>query len=325
MEFRFGGKFRLSRKLADGAFSEVYLGINVLKNEEVAIKLEKINSKNPQLIYESKIYKLLYGQRGIAKLHWCGVEGDNNVLVLDLLGLSLEELFRSCNKKFSLKTVLQIADEIIPLIEMFHNKALIHRDIKPDNFLTGIRTNANQIFMIDFGMCKKFRKGGSHIPYREGKKFIGTARYTSISAHLGIELSRRDDLESLAYTLLYFIKGSLPWQGVRAFTKKEKYDRIVEKKMSTSIESLCYGVPIELENLLRYARSLRFEDKPEYSHIKRQFRALAQRENLLYDFVFDWTILHSHQTVRPSRREEQKNDHIGRLRASSIDSAIMKN
>lgn len=174
-----------------------------------------------------------------------GEEGDYNVLIMDLLGPSLEDLFSFCGRKFQLKTTLMIADQLVTRVEYVHSKNYIHRDIKPDNFLIGLGKRSNQVFMIDFGLSKKFRdaKTHQHIPYKENKNLTGTARYASINAHLGIEQSRRDDLEAIGYVLIYFIKGKLPWQGVNAQNKAEKYHKIMEKKMSIPVEYLCLGIP----------------------------------------------------------------------------------
>eukprot|EP00742_Colponemidia_sp_Colp-10_P001312 GILJ01001414.1.p1 GENE.GILJ01001414.1~~GILJ01001414.1.p1 ORF type:complete len:411 (-),score=40.20 GILJ01001414.1:183-1415(-) len=293
MELRVGGKYRLGRKIGSGSFGDIYLGTNIQNGEEVAIKLEPVKSRHPQLLYESKLYKLLQGGVGVPTVHWYGVEGDYNVMVLDLLGPSLEDLFNFCSRKFSLKTVLMLADQMINRIEYVHAKSFIHRDIKPDNFLIGLGKKANQIFLIDFGLAKKYRdpKTQQHIPYRENKNLTGTARYASVNTHLGIEQSRRDDLEALGYVLMYFMRGSLPWQGLKATTKKEKYERIMEKKMSTPVEVLCKGYPSEFATYLNYCRSLRFEDRPDYAYLKRMFKDLFFRESYQYDFIFDWTIL----------------------------------
>jgi len=213
-------------------------------------------------------------------------------MVLDLLGPSLEDLFNFCNRKLSLKTVLLLADQCISRIEYVHAKSFIHRDIKPENFLMGIGKRGNQVNVIDFGLAKKYRdpKTHSHIPYRENKNLTGTARYASINTHLGVEQSRRDDMESLGYLMLYFCRGSLPWQGLKAATKKQKYDRIMEKKMTTPTEVLCRGFPNEFAIYLNYTRSLRFDDKPDYSYLRKIFRDLFVRESFQYDYVFDWTV-----------------------------------
>ncbi|XP_019234567.1 PREDICTED: casein kinase 1-like protein 2 [Nicotiana attenuata] len=298
MEPRVGNKFRLGRKIGSGSFGEIYLGTNVQTNEEVGVKLENVKTKHPQLLYESKLYKILQGGTGIPNLKWFGVEGDYNVLVMDLLGPSLEDLFNFCSRKLSLKTVLMLADQMINRVEFVHAKSFLHRDIKPDNFLMGLGRRANQVYVIDFGLAKKYRDSTTHqhIPYRENKNLTGTARYASMNTHLGIEQSRRDDLESLGYVLMYFLRGSLPWQGLKAGTKKQKYERISEKKVSTSIETLCRGYPTEFASYFHYCRSLRFEDKPDYAYLKRIFRDLFIREGFQFDYVFDWTILKYQQS-----------------------------
>ncbi|KAK9102534.1 hypothetical protein Sjap_019788 [Stephania japonica] len=251
MEPRVGNKFRLGRKIGSGSFGEIYLGTNIQNNEEVAIKLVT----------------------GIPNVRWFGVEGDYNVLVMDLLGPSLEDLFNFCSRKLSLKTVLMLADQMVDSSVLF-------------------------VYVIDFGLAKKYRDTSTHrhIPYRENKNLTGTARYASMNTHLGIEQSRRDDLESLGYVLMYFLRGSLPWQGLKAGTKKQKYEKISERKVSTSIEALCRGYPTEFASYFHYCRSLRFDDKPDYAYLKRIFRDLFIREGFQFDYVFDWTILKYQQS-----------------------------
>lgn len=184
----------------------------------MAIKLESVMAKKRQLEYEARVYKALAGGVGIPSVRWFGTECDYNAMVLDLLGPSLEDLFNFCNTKFSLKTVLLLADQLISRFQGVHEKSFIHRDIKPENLLMGVGRRGNQVNVIDFGLAKKYRdpKTHLHIPYRENKELTGTARYVSINTHLGVEQSRRDDLESLGYLFLYFLRGNLPWQGIKA-------------------------------------------------------------------------------------------------------------
>ncbi|RLN92166.1 hypothetical protein BBJ28_00016501, partial [Nothophytophthora sp. Chile5] len=340
LELRVGKKFRLGRKIGSGSFGDIYLGTNMTSGEEVGIKLESVKSKHPQLLYESKIYKILNGGRtlrvvplpsrkrrvspplavglvGVPNLHWFGVEGEYNVMVIDLLGPSLEDLFNYCGRRFQLKTVLMIADQLLCRLEYCHSKNFIHRDVKPDNFLIGLGKRAQIVHVIDFGLAKKYRdpKTHQHIPYRENKNLTGTARYASINTHVGIEQSRRDDLESLGYVYMYFIRGSLPWQGLKANTKKQKYEKIMEKKMNTPIEVLCKGYPAEFRAYFEYCRALRFDDKPDYAYLKRLFKELFFRKGFQFDAMFDWTVLN----LRSGRRERGTSGGEGERSSARVD------
>ncbi|XXG44005.1 hypothetical protein AAC387_Pa01g3909 [Persea americana] len=320
MEHVVGGKFKLGRKIGSGSFGELYLGVNIQSGEEVAIKLESVKTKHPQLHYESKLYMLLQGGTGVPHLKWFGVEGEYNAMVIDLLGPSLEDLFNYCNRKLTLKTVLMLADQLINRVEYMHSRGFLHRDIKPDNFLMGLGRRANQVYIIDYGLAKKYRdlQTHKHIPYRENKNLTGTARYASVNTHLGVEQSRRDDLESLGYVLMYFLRGSLPWQGLKAGTKKQKYDKISEKKMLTPVEVLCKSFPSEFISYFHYCRSLRFEDKPDYSYLKRLFRDLFIREGYQFDYVFDWTIL-KYPQIGSNPRARQSSGRTGATAGPSAE------
>ncbi|KAE8685044.1 Casein kinase I isoform epsilon [Hibiscus syriacus] len=290
MDHVIGGKFKLARKIGSGSFGELYLGVNVQTGEEVAVKMESVKTKHPQLHYESKLYMLLQGGTGIPRLRWFGLEANYNVMVIDLLGPSLEDLFNYCNRKLSLKTVLMLADQLISRVEIC----------------------TQEVYIIDYGLAKKYRdlQTHKHIPYRENKNLTGTARYASVNTHLGIEQSRRDDMESIGYVLLYFLRGSLPWQGLKTGTRKQKYDRITEKKVSTPIEVLCKSYPSEFVAYFHYCRSLRFEDKPDYSYLKRLFRDLFIREGYQFDYIFDWTLL-KYPQISSSSKERQSGGKAG--------------
>ncbi|KAB1204370.1 Casein kinase I isoform delta-like [Morella rubra] len=300
MERIVGEKYKLGRKLGSGSFGEIFLATHIDTCEIVAVKFENRKTKHPQLLYEAKVYNILQGESGIANMKWCGLDGDDNALIIDLLGPSLEDLYVYCGRKFSLKTVIMLADQMITRIEYVHSKGFLHRDIKPDNFLMGLGRKAILVYIIDFGLAKRYQDPTTnrHIPYRENKNLTGTARYASCNTHLGIEQSRRDDLESLGYVLLYFLRGSLPWQGLKGATKKQKYDKICEKKLSTPIEVLCKSHPVEFASYFHYCHSLTFDQTPDYGFLKRLFRDLFTREGFEFDYVFDWTILKYQQTQR---------------------------
>ncbi|TRY68791.1 hypothetical protein TCAL_08901 [Tigriopus californicus] len=308
LDIRIANKYRLGRKIGGGSFGDIYLAINIQTGEEVAIKLEQAKAKHPQLHIECKFYKVLQGGVGIPQVLHYGKEGDYRVMVMELLGPSLEDLFNFCQRKFSLKTVLLLADQMVSRIEFIHSKNFIHRDIKPDNFLMGLGKKGNLVFAIDFGLAKKFRDNRTHqhIPYRENKNLTGTARYASINTHLGIEQSRRDDMEALGYIFMYFLQGVLPWQGLKAKTKAQKYEKISEKKLSTSVEDLCKGQPTEFATYLNYCRSLRFEEKPDYGYLRQLIRNLFHRQGFSYDYVFDWNALKDNQTYRDDEGRERR-------------------
>jgi len=287
-----GGTYRLGRKLGCGSFGHVYLAVNMETGEELAAKIESSGGKSQMLIYEAKILRRLQGAPGFATLHYWNAEGDYNVMVMDMLGPSLKDLFYMCCQKFSMKTVLLLADQMLYRIQYLHSKGVIHRDIKPENFLIGRGRQANIIYLIDFGLSKRYRssKSQQHIPYTDNKSLTGTARYASINAHLGIEQSRRDDIEAIGYVLLYFLRGQLPWQHMpqEVHTKEEKYRKIMETKRATPIEKLCEGQPEVFASYLRNCHALRFEDRPDYGYLRRILKDHFLREGFVNDSMLDW-------------------------------------
>jgi len=285
------GQFMLEKKIGCGAFGQLYEGRDLKTGRKVAIKLESVKAKAPQLRYEAKLYRVLAGSTGIPGVHWFGTEGDYNALVMDLMGPSLEDLFDSCGRRFSLKTVLMLADEMLSRVEYLHDKMFLHRDLKPENFLIGTGEEASTVHMIDFGFAKKYcDKDGKHIPYKDGKGVIGTARYASIASHRGLEQGRCDDLEALGYVLMYFLRGNLPWQGIKAPTYSCWNKNIANVKTKEPNEELCKGYPIEFAEYFKHCRSLGFEERPDYAMLKQRFKDVALREGIMWDGIADWML-----------------------------------
>ncbi|KAL8802620.1 MAG: hypothetical protein Q9182_003711 [Xanthomendoza sp. 2 TL-2023] len=289
-----GVHYRVGKKIGEGSFGVIFEGTNLLNNQQVAIKFEPRKSDAPQLRDEYRTYKILVGCPGIPNVYYFGQEGLHNILVIDLLGPSLEDLFDHCNRRFTPKTVVMVAKQMLSRVQTIHEKNLIYRDIKPDNFLIGRPSSksANVIHVVDFGMAKQYRdpKTKQHIPYRERKSLSGTARYMSINTHLGREQSRRDDLEALGHVFMYFLRGGLPWQGLKAATNKQKYEKIGEKKQTTAIKDLCDGYPVaeEFNKYLSYVRNLGFEDTPDYDYLRDLFTQALKNIGDVEDGDYDW-------------------------------------
>ncbi|KAJ8657184.1 hypothetical protein O0I10_007000 [Lichtheimia ornata] len=292
-----GVHYRVGKKIGEGSFGIIYEGTNLLNNQPVAIKFEPRKSDAPQLRDEYRTYKIMAGSTGIPTAYYFGQEGLHNILVIDLLGPSLEDMFDICGRRFSTKTVAMLAKQMLDRVQTIHEKNLIYRDIKPDNFLIGKPGTkmANQIFMVDFGMAKLYRdpKTKQHIPYRERKSLSGTARYMSINTHLGREQSRRDDLEALGHVFMYFLRGHLPWQGLKAATNKQKYEKIGDKKQSTAVKDLCDGYPEEFGIYLQYVRKLGFEETPDYDFLRELFSKVIRNMGDVEDGVYDWMLLNN--------------------------------
>eukprot|EP01006_Ploeotia_vitrea_P045202 TRINITY_DN66919_c7_g4_i1.p1 TRINITY_DN66919_c7_g4~~TRINITY_DN66919_c7_g4_i1.p1 ORF type:complete len:344 (+),score=154.63 TRINITY_DN66919_c7_g4_i1:38-1069(+) len=304
-----GGHFIVGKKLGSGSFGDIYLGTHdEIPGMRAAIKLERADSRHPQLLYEYKMYRVLGDLPCMPHVYYYGREGDYNVLILELLGPSLETLFNYCGRKLSLKTVLMIAEEMICRVQAMHSRNYIHRDLKPDNFLIGLGKYANRVYMIDLGLAKRFRDPATteHIEYVDRKNLTGTARYASVNAHRGIAQTRRDDLEALGYIIIYFIKGRLPWQGLQAKTKQEKYEKISRTKITIDLAELCSGCPSEVLDYMKYCRNLRFDEKPDYAYLRRLFRDLFLREGYLPDFMYDWTGEAKIKGKKKDKKEKKK-------------------
>lgn len=287
-----GATYTVGRKLGRGSFGSIYLAVNSESGEELAVKVEKRKMKNSMLQHESSVAKTLAGGVGIPKIHYCEVTGDSTVMVMDLLGPSLEDLFCMCERHFSVVTVAMIAEQVLTRIEWIHSKSYVHRDIKPENFLVGRGSSGDLIYLIDFGLAKLYcdPETKAHIGYKANKSLTGTARYASIHAHMGAEQGRRDDLEAIGYMLMYFLRGRLPWQGFHGNTKEEKYAHILESKKTTQVETLCEGFPEAFVTYLRYCRELAFEAQPDYQYLRRIFSDLLEKDPEGKEHLFDWLV-----------------------------------
>ena len=282
--------FKSTDRLGGGSFGQIYKGINLKTKEEVAIKIESKNIETTQLIHESKILKALNDNDGFPKVYLVTPLDDVLIMVMELLGENLQKLLmNSPHKKFTLKTTLMLAIQILSRIKTLHENNYIHRDIKPENFTIGLKKYKNTIYMIDYGLTRKFCDSHkNHIPYKEGKHLTGTALYASIYTHKGIEQSRRDDLESLGYMMIYFCKGELPWMNVKGKTKEIKYKKIMEKKLEMKPDILCQGLPDEFNQYFKYVRELQFTEEPKYDFLLGLFNSAMKKNNIKNDFKFDW-------------------------------------
>ncbi|EDW54945.1 GM10635 [Drosophila sechellia] len=268
-----GGKYRLLKRIGNGSFGELFQAEGLKYHEKVAIKLESSTVKHPLLPREARIYGILQGGLGIPHVKHYATEGAYNVMVMDLLGPTLEDLLNLCSRSFSMKTTLMLAEQILARVELLHRTCFFHRDIKPDNFLMGLNRHQTQVYLIDFGLAKKFYslRTQKHIGYTENRDLVGTARYASVPAHYA-EQSRRDDLES----------------------------------------QLCSGLPVEFFMYLKYCRKLHFAEKPDYVYLQQLFKVLFRNQFKVYDFLFDWVVLKRESLEQQSQQKGRERDRGGK-------------
>ena len=277
-------------KVGGGSFGQIYKGYNKKTGKQLAFKMELSTTKTPLLQTEYKILKTLQGNVGFTNVYYFSSMGEDKIMVMDLLGQNLENLMKKNSAHcLSLKSVLMCAEQMITRLNCLHEHDYIHRDLKPENWVIGLEKEENLIYLIDFGLSKKYKDSkGEHIPYKEGKSILGTIRYVSIYTHFGIEQSRRDDIESLGYILVYLAKGVLPWQGLKAKTQKERYKLIMNKKMENKPELLCQGLPDAFCQFFDYIRGVQFNERPDYGFLKGLFHKTLAKINYQNDSIFDW-------------------------------------
>jgi serine/threonine protein kinase len=284
--------------IGSGSFGKVLYSININQTQEFAIKFEKPSVKNSVLEEELNIYKNVYSDKveGIPKVYWYGEYKKYKIMVMDLLGPSLDKFYKVFNKQFSIDTAVNLGYQMINRIEHVHKMGYVHRDIKPNNFLLGKFNRIcsdDLVYIIDFGLSKDYLcpETGKHYEFSDNKRFVGTPRYASLNTHLGFKQSRRDDVESIIYVLIYFIKGELPWQGVKAKTKSEKKEKIKKKKKSVSVEKLCEGIPFEFVEMLNHVKQLEFKQTPDYDLYRKLLNLTYEKYKQFDNFVWDWESL----------------------------------
>ena len=285
-------QYKLLKKIGRGSFGNIYLSQDIFSKEFFAIKLEKKNSTLNTLETESNIIKYL----NCDKIPFIKKYDQNifyNILIMQLLGKSLEDIFEQIlhKEKMTINCVCNLVIQMIEILEQIHNKNIIHRDIKPSNFLFGNEgSNNNLLYLIDFGLAKKYREynNSKHYEINEEKRLIGTARFASINAMNGLSQSRRDDLESLGYVLIYFLKGKLPWQNLLIKNKEERYEKIRQIKNDIEIKDLCGECPLEIGEYITYVKNLKYEEEPNYDFMKNIFRNLLNKLDFKFGYSYDW-------------------------------------
>ncbi len=286
--------------IGSGSFGQVLYGKHKNTDLEVAVKVISSDTSAETIKKEINFSKQLQKINGFPTIYYTCVYDKKNIIVESLLGPSLDKLFKYCGRQFPLKTVCLIGKEMVKRLENMHEKGILHRDLKPNNLTWGNynssynnisnnnsiinnkynKLDINTIFLIDFGLSCYYLESGigsKHYKIKNNLSFVGTLRYASLNSHKGIRQSRRDDLESMIYILIYFLKGKLPWQDVKAKQKEERHKLITEIKSKVTIESLCENTPKEFAELLTYVKNLEFEETPLYTKFYAFFHNLIEK------------------------------------------------
>jgi serine/threonine protein kinase len=285
----FKDKFKLEKRIGSGSFGDVYKGKDIKRKISIALKVEELNKKRKtsKLQIEHKIYKILHKNevQNIPKIYEFIKTKKFHIMNMKLLGESLDVLFERYDRRFDLPTTLKLGINMIDIMKDLHKSGIIHRDIKPNNFMMG-RKDPGKLYVMDFGLSKQFMKGNKHIKPTTGRNLVGTARYAGLNVHYGIEPARRDDMESIGYMLVYFMKGRLPWQGLKKDEKTKQLDKIKEVKMSTKVDKLCLGLPQCFSMFLKYIKSCGFYDEPDYDYMKELFISTAREKNIELEYMW---------------------------------------
>ena len=283
------GKYKVIKKIGEGSQSIIYSGENIKNNEGVAIKIEKKKDEDCLLEQEIRMLIRLKEHEGIVNIITCGKNGEYIILIEKLLGKSLDHLFLDSSKNFTLSDICQIAIQSINRLEYVHSKGIIHCDIKPENFAIGLK-DPNVIYLIDFGLCQDYKnlKTRKHIEFSFTGYMTGTARYASRNALRGKALSRRDDMESFIYMILYFLSKKLPWQGIRAKTLTGRYKKIFIYKEQFKFEEFCKNFPKEITTIVKYIRNLSFKERPNYEYMRKLFKKILLDNNSFISDNFSW-------------------------------------
>ena len=285
----FFNKFKIIQKIGEGSFGIVYSAQSIYSHKLYAVKLEPMKDSN--ILEEESLVLSYISSPRIPKVKLFGYSGQYMVLVMELLGPSLDSIIKKLpDKKMSIRCVCNIAYQLISILETIHNNNIIHRDIKPANINLGVGNMEKFLFLIDFGLSRKYRSSTTkkHYPFEQTKKLVGNARYSSINALEGGTQSRRDDLESLGYMLIYLCLGRLPWQGLLSNSKEDKYYRIREVKMKVTPSELCETLPNEFEQYIKYTRNLKYEEDPDYNYLKNLFVNVLKKNNWVFNYYYDW-------------------------------------
>ena len=325
------GRYVIKNKIGSGSFGDVYVAIDIKTQEKVAFKVELSTSLAPKLINESNIYTIFDGAINFPKFYWFGSQSkvhnnikfnnnssirENTFMAFELLGKSLKTLFLENNRRLSLKTVLMLADQMLTTIQYVHTRHFIHRDLKPDNFVIGLDDHSNQIYLIDFGLSRKYRDPQTlkHDPCYFNQRMSGTPRYASINVLKGLDPSRRDGYTGI---WIYLLKGSLPWSNLpKVKDPNHKYDNVLHVKKHCSIEKICEGLPNEFLRYFQEVKRLRFDEEPKYAEYRKMFRDLFDSLGYIYDYQYDWV-------VNPSSEQKRVNPDSSEDQTQAIKKAVL--